>query len=200
MMSSPRFHHKLRVNWMLASVTIALAIPLSGIAGTKIDEQATSKDAETQFSIGRAYFHGDGVEKDDIKALEFFKLAAAQGYAKAEHNLGVMYLQGSAVNKDEAIALSWFKKAAEQSVPESEDTVGQMYLSGTGTKKDCREAIRWFQKAAEKNYVEAELHLGRLVLLWRSRLRKELCRCSEMACPGCRRRRSLGTKHSWLSI
>ena len=46
------------------------------------------------------YKDGKGVLKDEKKAAKWWKLAAVQGYAKAQYNLGNMYEDGKGVLKD----------------------------------------------------------------------------------------------------
>jgi len=59
-------------------------------------EAAEKRDAEGQFLLARAYANGSGVAKDLNKAVELYKLSAAQNNFKAQNNLGVLYLTGLA--------------------------------------------------------------------------------------------------------
>ena len=59
---------------------------------------------------------GRGVLKDEAEAVRWYRLAAEQGYAIAQHNLGVMYDKGEGVLKDDAEAVRWYRLAAEQGV------------------------------------------------------------------------------------
>ena len=38
--------------------------------------------------------YGEGVSQDIKEAIRFYKLAAEQGYADAQHNLGFCYREG----------------------------------------------------------------------------------------------------------
>jgi len=49
-------------------------------------------DASAQFCLGHMYETGLGVEKDDVKAVEWYRKAAEQGHAKAQDKL-LMYLR-----------------------------------------------------------------------------------------------------------
>ena len=40
------------------------------------------------------YENGEGVRKDADKAVEWYRKAAAQGHASAQHSLGVCYTNG----------------------------------------------------------------------------------------------------------
>ena len=39
--------------------------------------------------LGVCYYNGDGVKKDFVEAVKWYRLAADQGYADAQCNLGV---------------------------------------------------------------------------------------------------------------
>ena len=39
--------------------------------------------------------NGIGVPKNDAEAVKWFRLAAEQGLARAQHNLGLMYANGT---------------------------------------------------------------------------------------------------------
>ena len=60
------------------------------------------------------YDEGDGVEEDDVKAVEWYRKAAEQEYSDAQYNLGAMYYNGEGVEQDYAKAVEWVRKAAEQ--------------------------------------------------------------------------------------
>ena len=60
------------------------------------------------------YDEGRGVAKDDAEAVKWYRKAAEQGYASAQHNLGVCYADGEGVEKDEDEAVKWLRRAAEQ--------------------------------------------------------------------------------------
>lgn len=46
--------------------------------------------------------------------MEWYTLAAKQGFAIAQHNLAVCYEKGQGVEKDINKAIEWYKKAAQQ--------------------------------------------------------------------------------------
>ena len=61
-----------------------------------------------EFSTSRGAHDGTGVEKDEQKAVEWYKKAAEQGYANAQSNLGWCYESGIGVGKDEQKAVEWY--------------------------------------------------------------------------------------------
>ncbi len=59
-----------------------------------------------------AYRRGCGVPRDDAKAMDLFKLAAAQGEVHSHDWLGNMYDRDLGVERSEVEALRWWNRAA----------------------------------------------------------------------------------------
>jgi len=119
--------------------------------------------ASAQFSLGRLYSYGNGLEKDDDKAFQLFQLAADQGYAKAQNNVGIMYLIGTSVPIDYKKSFQWFKLAADQGNAKSQYHVGIFYLYGDqGVSKDEKEGCRWLKISAEQGDSWAQFELGKI--------------------------------------
>ena len=73
---------------------------------------AEQNDARAQLYLGLLYSEGDGVQKNPIQAVYWYRKAADQGHAGAQFYLGHMYLRGDGVAKDDMLALIWFSIAA----------------------------------------------------------------------------------------
>ena len=58
------------------------------------------------------YYNGHGVPQDYAEAVKWYRLAADQGVAAAQHDLGVMYLKGQGVPQNYVLAHMWFNLAA----------------------------------------------------------------------------------------
>jgi TPR repeat protein len=102
------------------------------------------------------YGTGEGVVQDFAEALKWYRKAAEQGYAQAQHNLGVMYKDGTGVVQDYAEAVKWWRKAADQKYAQSQNNLGVMYEDGTGVVQDYAEAVKWYRKAAEQGLAIAQ--------------------------------------------
>ncbi len=50
--------------------------------------RANAGDADAQFSLGVMYDVGRGVPQDDVEAVVWYRQAAEQGHASAQHSLG----------------------------------------------------------------------------------------------------------------
>src|ERR1017187_10354791 len=82
----------------------------------EIKAKAEAGDAAAQFNLGFSYAQGEGVAKDEVEAVKWFRKAAEQNHAKAQYNLGFCYHNGQGVAKDEVEAVKWYRKAAEQNL------------------------------------------------------------------------------------
>ena len=126
-----------------------------------IRANAERGDAQSQLEWGSVLFSGSlGIAKGYVEAVKWFRKAAEQNNATAQHNLGTCYANGMGVAKDEAEALKWFRKAAGQDVAASQWQVGYRFANGNGIAKDEAEAAKWYRMAAEQNLAEAQFSLG----------------------------------------
>ena len=82
---------------------------------------------ETVHPRGVMYANGLRVAEDDAEAVRWFRMAAEQGHAPAQHNLGLMYTEGEGVPEDDAEAVHWYGLAAEQEYAPAQGTLGVMY-------------------------------------------------------------------------
>ena len=59
--------------------------------------QAEKGDAIAQYNLGVCYANGQGVAKDAVEAVKWYRKAAEQNFAEAQCNLGVCYYAGEGV-------------------------------------------------------------------------------------------------------
>lgn len=142
----------------------------------QLQKKAEEGNAESQFSLGWIYMHGEGytgvsymrdVPKDPAKAFEWYQKAAAQGHADAQYNLGMLYKLGLGVKEDAGKAFIWLQKAAAQGNDIAQYYLGVMYADGTGVKRNLPRACAWLTLAAaqgnekaKKTYPEIESKLS----------------------------------------
>lgn len=97
-------------------------------------------------NLGFMYDNGEGVERDEAKAAEFFKKAAMQGHVQARHNLGCY--EGRKKNHDRAVR--HFLISAKMGQKESVEGLKLMFRCGHATKAQYAEALRGYQDAVEE--------------------------------------------------
>jgi hypothetical protein len=111
-------------------------------------------------NLGVLYFTGDGVTKDSLEAVRWFRKAAEEGHDVAQLNLGAMYVNGEGVPQDSTEGARWYRRAAEQGNAQAQNHLGTMYVNGNGATRDNVEAVRWFRKAAAQGLPDAQKNLG----------------------------------------
>lgn len=97
---------------------------------------------------------------DYVAAAKGFRLAAAQGNAKAQVILGVIYTSGQGVVQDYAEAVKWFRLAAAQGDATAQSSLGVTYVTGRGVVQDYAEAAKWYGLAAVQGNALAQFNLG----------------------------------------
>jgi TPR repeat protein len=117
--------------------------------------RGATHDPRASFALGLMYESGEGVEKDFVKAAEWYEKAAEQGHVSAQHNLGVLYATGEGVSKDDAKAAEWFRKAAQQGDPSAQFYLATMYSNGTGVARDLLEAYKWASLAKDPRLLDS---------------------------------------------
>ena len=156
-----------RLRWFLVFLLGSAAIQMpaqQSEADRKLLAETRAKaengDAEAQNRLGIFYFSGQGVAKDMVQAVKWYRKGAEQNYAAAQCNLGGCYFTGQGVAQDEAEGLKWFRKPAEQNYAQAQYGLGVCYESALGVVKDTVQAVQWYRKAAEQNYAPAQCALG----------------------------------------
>ena len=114
--------------------------------------------------------------------MRWYKLAAAQDHAGAQHNLGVRDQEGQGVAQDYAEAVRWYKLAAAQGLADAQYNLGIMYAEGHGVLQDHTLAHMWFNIAAVKGDKDAvenrEIAAGKMTAQQIERAQKMARDCS----------------------
>ena len=127
--------------------------------------KAEQGDLRAQVRLGFCYKNGNygqGVTKNPVEAVKWFRKAAEQGDSEGQWTLGNCYFEGSGVIKDQAEAVKWYLKSAEQGSDHAQIKLGYCYYKGEGVTKDPVEAYAYFNLAgvtrplAEQNRKELE--------------------------------------------
>ena len=123
---------------------------------------AAKGDPESQHKLALRYHKGDGVQRDYVEAIDWYRKAAAQGHAPSLTNLGAMYQMGQGLKQDPAMAAEWYEKAAVQGDANGQANLGMLYHQGLGVKLDHERAAYWYRKAAEQGHADARNKLRML--------------------------------------
>jgi hypothetical protein len=107
-------------------------------------------DSEVLFRRGWALEMGQGVEKDEAEAFQWYHRAAEAGHVNASYKLGVMLEDGRGCDKNEKDAVFWYRKAAEAGQAQAMANLGLMLRTGRGCEKNEKDAVFWYGKAASR--------------------------------------------------
>ena len=127
------------------------------------------------YALGTLYLRGQGVERDEERALELFLTAAEhenQANAYAMYELGKMYRRGIGTEIDETKANYWDKMAynafvsIEKARPDDrlQYRLGYMALHGIGTDPSPETAYFYWKRAVKQHNKDALYALGKLCL------------------------------------
>jgi hypothetical protein len=95
-----------------------------------------------QCVVGQAYLNGEGVPKDLMKALQWFRKAAEAGNMEGQRNLGHAFAEGQGTPADLVEAYHWLSVAAEKG-----DKAAKAELAGL-TRKLSQQQLRQGQERA----------------------------------------------------
>ena len=118
-------------------------------------------DMYCQYNLAGYYNNGTACEKDEEKAVFWYRKSADQGYGSALNNLGFCYENGTGgLEKSDEIALSWYRKAEEAGDSYGLYNIGRFYFEGRVVEKDLFTAIDYYEKSAQKRNPLACYALG----------------------------------------
>jgi TPR repeat protein len=96
------------------------------------------------------YAKGQGVVQDDVEAVKWYKLAAAQENAAAQYNLGLMYYKGRGVAQDYIQAYMWSNLAAMSG--DKDSVINRDNIAKLMTKQQLAEAQKLARECLVRKY------------------------------------------------
>ena len=140
---------------------------LNGVGTEKSRDKASDCfNRSAALNHGSAMYMLGCLEKDVVKAFEWFQKGAEQGCAQAQNNLGICYESGRGTPRNADKAFLWYSKAAESGYSEAQYNLATCYESGTGTAKDKDKANQYYREAARQGHVKAQERLKKKGLSW----------------------------------
>jgi TPR repeat protein len=116
--------------------------------------------------LGLFYDGGFGTERNDSKALHWYRKAAEIGDASATNNLGWTYEKGHlGVKQSYEKAIEYYQQAISSDPDEffAYTNLGRLYESGLGVEQDDVMARIYFKEAFNLGDIEAGNHLARFL-------------------------------------
>lgn len=145
----------------LMTLFLGLGVPVSALAESYMDALAEAQQSgeytealrlveaeaekgvpEAQYSLGRMYALGQGVEQDSIAAAQWYRKAAEQGLTEAQYQLGEAYGEGAGVPQDYVRAYQWMSRAAQSGDPQAKAALASFEeLMSDKQLKEARQTV-----------------------------------------------------------
>ena len=106
------------------------------------------------YNLANCYYYGNGVRKDELKALDLYKKAYDLGDSAsgpAINILGVIAYN----RRNYKYAVAFYKRGTEKNYNWAYYNLAECYYNGNGVKKDKNKAYELYRKAAELGIEEA---------------------------------------------
>lgn len=113
--------------------------------------------ADSQRRLGLLYVDGRGVSQNTGIAIQWLRIAAAQGDAIAHLSLGLIYLgELPHTSRDVSQAVQWIQSSAYMGNAQAQDALARLYATGEGLPKNLNLAMHWANKSLDSGYGPAK--------------------------------------------
>lgn len=121
---------------------------------------ADQGNAVAEEILGFMYSRGEGIARDDVRALAWFKLAAEAGRPEAQFELSKMYRNGIGTQPDGDAALYWLRRAADRGKVEALEALAEQYWRQDAYPADAKAALELSLEAAMQGSATAMYNIG----------------------------------------
>ncbi len=123
-------------------------------------DDAEKGNAPAMTLLGELYANGLGVPRDDTKAADWYKLAAARGDRNAMFALAMFALAGRGGPRDREQSAKWLAAAAKLGHAEAAYDLALLYIEGQLFPQDFKRAAELLRQAADAGSPQAQYALG----------------------------------------
>lgn len=127
----------------------------------ELEAAAAKGNPRAEAALGELLLRGDGLPRDDARALSLLEKSARVGHGPAAFRLGFLLSRGeNGAARDPARGVAYFRAAAAAGEPEAFFNLGAAHANGRGVKRDYAEALAWLTVAKRRgadNGTEASL-------------------------------------------
>jgi Protein of unknown function/Sel1 repeat len=120
-------------------------LPSAPLSAAELEDLIARGD---YWTLGCLYSEGQGVRRDYVTALGYYRIAAERGEIWSQFNVGRFYMNGYGVEKDYKEAYFWFSLA----------------VNGSSDKRPIR---YWLEQVAPKLSLEERAEVEKQVAAWR---------------------------------
>lgn len=112
-----------------------------------LQHRADAGEPEAQYRLAGLYETGfvpGGIQRDSLRAMELYAIAANAGFPAAQNYYGYMLIN----NGHPAEGLAMIERAARAGDPKACNNLGYLLVSGRGVEQDYPKAAYWYERAA----------------------------------------------------
>lgn len=168
--------NKIRIAVIAALICFTTMLLAAEYSLEECQSKAAEGNAEAQWQLGQRYENGDGIKKNNMRALTQYKKAAEQKHRKACAKLADLYESGKFVKKDPVLAAKYKAWAsgdngelaaaqARTSVIKSKEdeieTALDYILGRNGKTKDPKTGIRILYQSAKDKPIAQKVFVDR---------------------------------------
>ncbi|ESQ87172.1 hypothetical protein ABAC460_20590 [Asticcacaulis sp. AC460] len=131
----------------------------------RIRKEAEAGEMLSQFNLGRIYYTGYGVTRDDAQARKWFGAAAKQGHIPSMAQYGMMLVNAQGGPADRAGGMTYLKQAADKGDSYAQALWGFFEFDDHKADENPQidDAIAMLETAADQGELIAQLTLGRII-------------------------------------
>lgn len=168
-------------NKAVHAVCLVMAMSVASAMGEKLEldeckDRASAGDADAAWQLGQRYESGDGVRKDNLRAVAQYRKAAAKNHAKACARLAELYETGKIVGKDAVLAAKYkalangesaelataLAKTSNERARVDDIEVALDYIIGrNGKQRDAKAGVRLLYQTAKDKPVAQRVFVER---------------------------------------
>ena len=116
------------------------------------NRSAMAGNAKALELLGLAYYTGNGVPQNRVKASQNFQKAAEGGSLTGQYNFAKMLIDGDGIPSDIVVGISWLTKASNAGNAYAQYDLGLQYESGKNVKGNQKLATELYRKAAAQGH------------------------------------------------
>jgi TPR repeat protein len=126
-----------------------------------LSRTADAGHMESQYRLGRAFRYGLlGCQISPLKAIEYFKMAAAKGHWLSCYEIGLCYSSGVGIGKNSSKAKKYFGQAIKSADPNSKYEYAMCLMKEYNEADGCDGFMKLFLEAGQAGTVEACVQLA----------------------------------------
>lgn len=125
---------------------------------------SSSLSRDDTYGLAISYDKGRGVDRDVVRAAQYYRKASDAGHLLATVKLGLCFEKGLGVRKSIKTAASLFSRASDAGCGQGMIELGRLHERGIGVVESPERAVTLYRKAAAAGFPEGERCLGQCYL------------------------------------